>query len=253
MAEKHLLNEASLNPANIFRSLTARGRSAVDKIKTNIDTHRRREEASENAYILLDILDTGKKPEDIVAGLKDWWSELDNRAKKEMVEVINSDLESKISPIILEAFIRRTFFREGIELKIAVTELTAYLFNENFRRQVEKNPLTTSFKGVKMDEHIDQQNNKNDIYFIVEKICAEIKYKKPKTKKDRDKVSRKIKFLKNKEGLTQDQAVGKALGMFSSDSLEEEELEQPTGNIEGHAGPVKKRKRTKPSLIRGEG
>jgi hypothetical protein len=51
--------------------------------------------------------------------------------------------------------------------------------------------------------------------------------------------------------------------MFSSDSLEEEELEeissvggtvaQPTGNIEGHAGPVKKRKRTKPSLIRGEG
>ena len=263
MAEKHLLNEASLNPANFLRSLAARGRAAAGKIKTNIDTHRRREEASENAYILLDMLDTGKKPEDIVAGLKDWWSELDNRAKKEMVEVINSDLEPKISPIILEAFIRRTFFREGIELKIAVTELTAYLFNNNFRRQVEKNPLTTSFKGVKMDEHIDQQNNKNDIYFIVEKICAEIKYKKPKTKKDRDKVSRKIKFLKNKEGLTQDQAVGKALGMFSSDSLEEEELEeissvggtvaQPTGNIEGHAGPVKKRKRTKPSLIRGEG
>jgi len=54
------------------------------------------------------------------------------------------------------------------------------------------------------------------------------KKKKPKTKKDRKKVSTKISFLKNKEGLTQKQAVGKALGMYSGGYLEEEDLEEIT-------------------------
>jgi hypothetical protein len=263
MAEKQLVNEASLNPAAFFRNLGARGKGAIDKIKTNIEVGRKQEEAHENAASLADILGSSQNPQNIRDNIKDMWGEMDSEAKKDMVDVFNLEYDPKISPIILDAFIKRTFYREQDKLKMAVMELTSYLFNDNFRRQVQTNPLTTSFKDVKMDEQVDQQDSKNDIYFIVEKICAELKYKKPKTKKDRKKVSRKIKFLKNKEGLTQDQAVGKALGMFSSDSLEEEELEemssaggtvaQPTGDVEGYAGPVKKRKRTTPSLIRGEG
>ena len=54
---------------------------------------------------------------------------------------------------------------------------------------------------------------------LIEEVMLDEKKKKSKKQK---KISRKIKFLKDKEGLTQKQAVGKALGMLG----EEDELEE---------------------------
>ena len=56
---------------------------------------------------------------------------------------------------------------------------------------------------------------------LIEEVMLDEK-KKPKSKKQK-KISRKIKFLKDKEGLTQKQAVGKALGMLGEEEDEGKE------------------------------
>ena len=95
------------------------------------------------------------------------------------------------------------------------------------------NLFKEKFESGKLNEEV--QSMPLGIFFgLIEEVMLDEKSKKQK------KISRKIKFLKDKEGLSQKQAVGKALGMLGEE--EEEELEEVSaaGAVTGYAGPGKR-------------
>jgi len=96
------------------------------------------------------------------------------------------------------------------------------------------NLFKQKFESGKLNEEVERMPLGIFLRLIEEVMLDE---KKTKKQKKQAKISKKIKFLKDKEGLTQKQAVGKALGMLGEEEGELEEDYTKDLAISDSAGP----------------